>query len=133
MFKKDKPSVAFVGIVGVPAAYGGFETLVENLLKNPLFLTQSHFDVFVYCSSLKCRVKYPSYFSASLRYIPINPNGISSIFYDLCGMLFSAYKKDSVIILLGVSAGIFIPLFRIFTNIKFIINIDGVEWKRQKS
>lgn len=30
--KMTKPKYAVVGVVGVPANYGGFETLVENLV-----------------------------------------------------------------------------------------------------
>ena len=37
--------VSIIGTVGVPACYGGFETLVENLLDD------NEKDITVYCSS----------------------------------------------------------------------------------
>jgi glycosyltransferase involved in cell wall biosynthesis len=33
---------------------------------------------------------------------------------------------------LGVSGGILVPFIRIFTNKKIIVNIDGLEWRREK-
>jgi glycosyltransferase involved in cell wall biosynthesis len=37
-----------------------------------------------------------------------------------------------VIMALGVSGGIFFPIFRLFCRKKLIINVDGLEWKRPK-
>ena len=52
--KKDK--IAIVGTVGVPACYGGFETLVENLVKQDTIGIYS-----VFCSS-KSYKQRPDFF-----------------------------------------------------------------------
>lgn len=46
---KEK-KIAIIGIVGVPANYGGFETLAENLVKYH-DAASLHDPITVYCSS----------------------------------------------------------------------------------
>jgi len=121
-------NVSIIGTVGVPAAYGGFETLVENLLDYaasealPLQLT-------VYCSG---NAGISTYKGASLRYVNVGANGISSIVYDVISIFSSIWKNDSIIILLGVSGAIVLPLVRLISKVRIITNVDGVEWKRAK-
>lgn len=121
-------NVSIIGTVGVPAAYGGFETLVENLLdyaaceQLPLHLT-------VYCSG---KAGISTYKGASLRYVNVGANGISSILYDVISIFSAIRNNDSIIVLLGVSGAIAIPLVRLISKIRIITNVDGIEWKRAK-
>jgi glycosyltransferase involved in cell wall biosynthesis len=117
--------ISIIGIVGVPARYGGFETLVENLLD-----TKGEFVV--YCSSGSYENKIETYKSAKLVYLPLSANGISSIFYDSLAIIHSLVRGYNVLLLLGVSAGILIPLVRLFSGRRIVINVDGIEWKRAK-
>lgn len=117
--------VAVLGTVGVPACYGGFETLVDNLLDDDGEYT-------VYCSSKSYEDKLDTYKGARLVYLPFNANGVSSIFYDLISMLHAVVTGHKVLLTLGVSAGLFLPLLRIFTRRRLVTNIDGLEWKRDK-
>lgn len=120
--------ISIIGTAGVPANYGGFETLVENLIG------ETSYSIDVYCSSksYKPELRVAKYKNAKLRYVNINANGISSIFYDLVSMLFSIIVRSDVLLILGVSGCIFLPFIRLFTNAKIITNIDGLEWKRDK-
>ena len=118
--------VSIVGTVGVPACYGGFETLVENLLDH----NKADFLYIVYCSGKIYKKKLVTYKSAELRYINLNANGWSSIFYDFIGMLRSL-DTDTMLIL-GVSGSFFLPFIRYIYHGKIITNIDGLEWKRDK-
>ena len=96
-----KKSISIIGTVGIPAKYGGFETLVENLSsfhKDNLI----DYSLYVYCASKEYENKIPKYNDTNLRYIPIKPNGIQSIFYDLFSILHAVYKKDNFILILGV-------------------------------
>ncbi|WP_394200994.1 DUF1972 domain-containing protein [Marinagarivorans algicola] len=117
--------VAIIGTVGVPACYGGFETLVENILDGDGEYT-------VYCSSKSYDEKLATYKGANLVYLPINANGISSVFYDGLSMLHALIKGHKVILTLGVSAGLLLPFIRLFTRRKLVTNIDGLEWRRDK-
>lgn len=123
--------VAIIGTVGVPAIYGGFETLVENLIKchEALSLKES---LTVYCSSRSYPSKLKSFHSAHLRYVPLAANGFQSVAYDIFSMTSACWNRNEVILLLGVSGAIALPIFRFFSSAKFITNIDGIEWRRAK-
>lgn len=120
--------VSIVGSAGVPACYGGFETLVENLLDEK----DEDNLIRVYCSSKSYIEKPAKYKNAILHYIPLNANGAQSIPYDIWSLCHAAIKGSDNILLLGVSGAIFLPFIRLFTKAKIITNIDGLEWKRDK-
>ena len=123
--------VAILGAVGVPAGYGGFETLAENLVSyhaevdTPLELT-------VYCSSKGITAKPARYRQAVLRYVALDANGLQSIPYDMIGLLDAVRRGHNRVLLLGVSGAILLPLLKLFTRARIITNVDGIEWKREK-
>lgn len=118
--------LAIVGIVGVPANYGGFETFVDNLI------IDADADVTVYCSSISYSEKLDQYKGAKLVYIPLKANGIQSIFYDLVSMVHTLFTKPDTVLILGVSGCVFLPFYRFLSNSKIVTNIDGLDWKRDK-
>lgn len=119
--------LAIVGTVGVPANYGGFETLVENLLPN------GSLEIVVYCSEKSYKEKKQTYKGAKLYYIPLNANGIQSIPYDIWSIMHAALTGCTHILILGVSGALGIYIVKkIFPRIKILTNIDGLEWKRGK-
>ena len=121
--------VAIVGTQGVPAQYGGFETLVENLIGE----FKSHkVEYTVFCSGKDYKTKMKTYKGARLKYIPLlHANGIQSVLYDIVSLI-RCIKEYDTVLLLGVSGGIFIPVLRLFYNKKLIVNIDGREHTRAK-
>lgn len=126
-------TVAIIGTVGVPASYGGFETLAENLVRfrarEPKVRTT---QLSVYCSK-KNYTSWPDEFlGARLHYLPLRANGVSSIVYDLASIALAISRKTNAILLLGVSGAVGLPLVRLFTRCRIVTNIDGVEWKREK-
>lgn len=124
-----KTRIAIIGTVGLPANYGGFETLTEHLVEE----LSDTYDMTVYCSGKK----YPKnkrsthYKNAKLVYLPFDANGMQSIIYD-CISILHAIMRNDVLVILGVSGGIILPFVRLFTNVKIITSIDGIEWKREK-
>jgi glycosyltransferase involved in cell wall biosynthesis len=125
--KKDK--IAIIGTVGLPAKYGGFETLAEHLVTH----LSDQFDFTVYCSQKKYtkEERTKSYKGAKLKYIPLEANGIQSIPYDTISILHALFTSD-VLLILGVAGAWILPFVRLFSNKKIIISIDGIEWKRDK-
>lgn len=121
-------SFSIIGTVGVPACYGGFETLVENLLDD----NQTINKVTVYCSSKSYDEKTAYYKNARLHYIPLNANGAQSIPYDIISLFHAVLKGADNILLLGVSGAICLPLLKLFSKAKIVTNIDGLEWRRDK-
>lgn len=64
--------VSIIGTVGVPANYGGFESLVENIIGDN---SSKNIHYIIYCSSKNYSQKLLSYKNAKLKYIPLNANG----------------------------------------------------------
>lgn len=124
---KRKKRVAIIGTAGIPANYGGFETLAEYLVEN---LSQD-IDFIVYCSSTNYPVRHKFYKGAQLRYLPISANGKWSLVYDSLCVIHSLFYVDTLLIL-GVGGAFILPLVKLFSSKKIVTNIDGLEWKRNK-
>lgn len=120
--------IAIIGTVGVPANYGGFETLVEQLVRHN---NNDDLQYAVYCSKKSYTDERWVYHGAKTEYVGLNANGIQSILYDIVSLIKSTRKSD-VILILGVSGCAFLPVFRLFSKKKLVINIDGLEHRRDK-
>ena len=124
-----KKKIAIIGTVGLPAAYGGFETLTDHLVKQ----LGDHYDMTVYCS----KKKYPkeerkkTYGNARLKYTAFDAHGFQSFFYDSLSILNALFYADMLLIL-GVTGAWMLPFIKLFTNKKIIVSIDGIEWKKDK-
>ena len=118
--------ISIIGTVGVPACYGGFESLVENMLD----YTPEDVEYTIFCTSKKYETKLESYKGANLLYLDLNANGKDSIMYDYKSMKMSL--DSDIMLILGVSGCMFLPFIRRKFKGKIITNIDGLEWKRDK-
>lgn len=121
--------VAIIGTQGVPARYGGFETLVENIIGEN---ASQGITYTVFCSSKDMPERLTTYKGAALRYVPLRANGVQSIPYDIWSMIKVIGKGYDAIVVLGTSGCIFLPVFRMFCRKKLIVNIDGLEHRRAK-
>lgn len=120
--------LAIVGIVGLPARYGGFETLADHLVRR----LGRRYRMLVYCSSRGLADRPTHYRDAQLHYIGFDANGWQSIFYDAVALL-QAPRQASTLLVLGVSGCVMLPLVRLLApRTRIVTNIDGLEWKRQK-
>lgn len=122
--------VAVIGTVGVPACYGGFESLVDNLLD----FTPQNVEYTVFCSAKKYEKRLETYKGAHLVYLEKDANGKDSILYDFESMKMALKPPvcADVLLVLGVSGCIFLPYIRRIFKGKIITNIDGLEWRREK-
>ncbi len=128
MQKNNPKKIAIIGSVGIPANYGGFETLTEFLTRH---ISES-FDTTVYCSgSHYKKPRLTIYNKARLKFVPLKANGIQSIPYDMLSILW-AFPVTDVFLILGVAGSFTFPLIRIFSKKRIIVNIDGLEHKRAK-
>jgi len=125
--KSKIKKIAVIGTAGIPANYGGFETLAENLVTK----LDGVYDFTVYCSKKNYSSKPKKYLRSKLVYLPFSANGKSSIIYDTLSIIHSLFYAD-VLLILGVSSAFVLPLVKFFTRKKIIVNIDGLEWKRDK-
>lgn len=122
--------IAILGTVGIPARYGGFETLAENLARFHAETGRSE-ALSVYCS----RPAYPDrperFGEAELRYSRFRANGASSVIYDALTLRDAIRRGTDVALMLGVSGAIALPaLDRGHTRI--VTHVDGLEWRRGK-
>jgi len=121
--------IAILGIRGVPARHGGFETFAENFC---LYLIEKGWKVTVYCQVVGDGDFYEDEWNGVQRvHIPVKKEGaIGTIIFDLLSTL-HACKKRTPVLTLGYNTAIFNILYKIY-RIKNIINMDGIEWKRGK-
>lgn len=121
--------VAIIGTQGVPAKYGGFETLVENIIGENC---SKEVEYTVFCSGKDYEVRRETYKGVKLVYVPIfHANGMQSTPYDILSMMKCVRGYDTVVVL-GVSGCIFLPVFRLLFRKRLVINIDGLEHRRDK-
>ncbi len=118
-------NIAIIGTNGLPAKYGGFETLVEYLVK---YLAKDY-DLTIFCSSKTNKIQLKEINGCKLEYINLKANGWQSVLYDFIS-IYKSRNFDKVIIL-GASGGLFMPLLFKYKN-KFILNFGGLDWKRSK-
>jgi glycosyltransferase involved in cell wall biosynthesis len=121
--------IAMVGTRGVPAAYSGFETCVEQV--GSRLVTRGH-QVTVYCRSHHIRYAHPTYRGMRLIRLPTIQNKyldtIAHTFLSLLHALFQPY--DAVLMfIVGNSSLAWIPRLR---GQKVVLNVDGLDWKRKK-
>ena len=119
--------IAIIGIVGLPASYGGFETLVENLVMD------ASLDATVYCSGPHYKSKPSKFKSSRLVYLPISANGPMSVLYDIWALLHAIANGHRQLLILGISGAVILPVIKFFSpSIHIVTNIDGIEWRRDK-
>lgn len=126
---EKKLRLALVGTNGIPANYGGAETLFENLTRE----LSSRYDITVYCSNRQDKEKNgDSYLGARLVYLPMSANGWQGTFYDLFS-LFHALRHSDIIYVFGFGTGFIMPLLRLLgCKKKIIYNHGGLnEWERE--
>jgi hypothetical protein len=128
-FLRFKFSLSVIGIVGLPANYGGFETLAENLVKR----ISLEYNLEVYCSASNYSIKPKFYNDVILHYIPFKANGFQSLIYDCISTLHACFiRKSNYLLVLGVSGAYIFPIIRLFTDAKIVVNVDGIESRRAK-
>jgi len=118
-----------LGIRGIPANHGGFETFAEAY---SLYLVDRGWDITVYCQEEGKGKVYESIWNNINRvHIPVSKEGpLGTIIFDFKCVIHSL-KKPGLILSLGYNTAIFNILFPLFKRPN-IINMDGIEWKRGK-
>lgn len=123
--------LSIIGTVGLPATYGGFETLAEQLT---LRLSGQR-SIQVFCTGKRHpdKLTRPQTASgATLTYVEWDANGWQSMPYDFVS-LWRAARHTKTILVLGVSGCLLLPLVRLlWPQTRIVTNVDGLEWRREK-
>lgn len=122
-------SLTILGIRGVPAAHGGFETFAEQLA---LYLMVCGWRVTVYCQEEGRGAMYQSQWRGIHRiHIPVTGTGaLSTIKFDWHAARHAA-RKSGLCLTLGYNTAIFNLWQRVKGQVN-LFNMDGLEWQRQK-
>ncbi len=121
--------IAMIGTRGIPAAYSGFETCVEELGSR---LVERGHQVTVYCRSHHIRYSEPTYRGMRLVRLPTIPNKyLDTIVHTFLSLLHALSQPYDVVLMfiVGNSPLAWIPRLR---GQKVVLNVDGLDWKRQK-
>lgn len=114
-----KKKVALIGTNGIPAHYGGIETLAEYLARD----LNEDYDLYCYCSKTPKEMQRESYRNTKLIYLPLKANGWQSILFDGWSILRSLRKHD-VLVILGCSCPYVMP-FKSLTKKGVVYNSIG--------
>ncbi len=115
----EKKKVALIGTNGIPAHYGGIETLAEYLARD----LNDDYDLYCYCSKTPKEKQIASYRNTHLFYSRWKANGWQAIIYDGLTILRSLRKHD-VLVILGCSCPFVMP-FKALTKKKVVYNAIG--------
>ncbi len=118
-----------LGTRGVPAMHGGFETFAEKL---SLYLVNRGWQVFVYCQEHGDGQIYETIWNGVNRiHVPVEQKGaLGSIIFDWKASK-NALNMAGIFLTLGYNTASFQILQR-FGKQTNIINMDGIEWRRDK-
>jgi glycosyltransferase involved in cell wall biosynthesis len=124
-------NLTILGIRGIPAQHGGFETFAEELAT---YLACRDWEVYVYCQEDVNRrnINTDKWNGVNRVTIPISLNGpIGTIWFDFLSTLHAIRTKRRNTLVLGYNTALFCLLLR-FAGCRVVINMDGIEWKRNK-
>jgi glycosyltransferase involved in cell wall biosynthesis len=121
--------IRILGTRGVPAAHGGFETFAEHLAP---YLVERGWQVTVYCQEDGTGPLFEDEWRGVRRVrMPVATGGAAcTIVFDWKSTLHAAGEKG-LLLTLGYNTAMFCVLYRLRGQ-KNVINMDGVEWRRQK-
>ena len=123
------PALRILGIRGVPAAHGGFETFAEYLA---LYLVKKGWKVTVYCQiDGTGPITEDTWEGVHRINIPVDRAGpAGTIQFDWIATR-HAQKAGEPCLTLGYNTAIFCTLLRM-ARLPNVINMDGIEWQRAK-
>lgn len=122
-------TLRILGTRGVPASHGGFETFAERLA---LYLVGRGWRVVVYCQTQGSGpITTDSWRGIERRNVPVADGGPKgTIVFDWKATC-DAAREGQLCLTLGYNTAVFCLLLRL-RQVPNVINMDGIEWRRQK-
>lgn len=124
-------TISFIGSAGIPNRYGGFESFLEHCAPT---IAARGIPVIVTCDARLYPERDPDFRGVHREFLSVPANGAASVVHDAVAFL-RVFTRSDQIVVLGVSGGLWFPLFRLLCGItgkRLIVNVDGVEWRRTK-
>jgi glycosyltransferase involved in cell wall biosynthesis len=130
---RKRPALLILGIRGIPAAHGGFETFAEYFA---LYMNAKGWDVTVYCQEdVEKKSKMPLRIDSwrGIRRVHIQNdirNAAGTMAFDWASIR-HAMREPGLPLILGYNTALFMVSLRLFGR-PVLMNMDGIEWKRAK-
>ena len=122
--------IAFIGLRGIPANYGGFETFAEELA--PRLVDRGH-QVTVYGRSNNIDYAAPFYKGVRIKVLPtISHKYLDTLVHTLLASVHCSLKGGYDVILMVNAANAPFAIFPRIARIPVALNVDGIERLRKK-
>lgn len=123
-------TLSIMGVRGIPAQHGGFETFTERLAP---YLTERGWTVTVYCQETdRLPVRESRWGTLRRVHIGVGPDTpLSTMRFDWLCIAHAVRDKPSLVLTLGYNTAAFGLRLRA-AGIPNVLNMDGIEWSRQK-
>lgn len=122
-----RPSVALLGSRGIPARYGGYETLMEEL---SVRLVERGFDVTVYCRSHSTPRSLASYRGVKLVVLPtVRSKHLDTPVHTFLSCWHARGQGFDAALVVNSANALFLPLLG---GIPHALHVDGIERRRAK-
>ena len=128
--KSASKTISIMGIRGLPAQHGGFETFAERLAP---YLLAAGWEVTVYCQEDERRATCESFWNGVRRvHVGVGSDtAANTIRFDWACISHALRERPSVVLTLGYNTAVFGLRLRA-AGIPNVMNMDGIEWMRQK-
>lgn len=123
-----RTSVAIIGIRGLGVVYSGFETFVNELVRNA---KKGNIHYYLFARSLYQKKGRKSKDYKTITLPTINNKYLETPFYALLATVKSLFIDLDSVLYLGVANTPFLFLQKLRKR-KIIVNVDGVDWKRKR-
>lgn len=122
-------NIAIMGIRGIPANYGGFETFAEHLSTR---LVERGHEVTVYGRSNIIEYSEEYFRGVKIKLLPtISHKYLDTVAHTFICSMYSFFKKYDVVFVCNSANAVFTIIPRLMGK-PVVLNVDGLEWKRQK-
>ncbi|MCZ6508287.1 MAG: DUF1972 domain-containing protein [Acidobacteria bacterium] len=121
--------IALLGGRGVPASYGGYETLTDELGRR---LVERGFEVTVYCRSHYTDRRLTQHRGMHLVVLPtVKSKYLDTPLHTLLSVLHAASQPFDAALVVNSANAMFVPLLQA-NGIPTALNVDGIEKRRAK-
>ena len=122
-------SVALIGSRGIPANYGGYETLMEELATR---LAERGFAVTVYCRSHSTPRTLKTYRGVRLVVLPtIRTKYLDTPVHTFLSCLHAAREPFDAVLVVNSANALFLPILAV-GGAPVALHVDGIEKRRAK-
>lgn len=130
MDPQDKLKIAMIGTRGLPANYGGVETVVDVLSRE---LVRRGHDVTVFCRSEDYATQPPVIDGVKLIYLPASDSpGVGAMLHAFRASIYSIGRGFDVIHFHALGPGLMSLVSRAFSRATVVVTVHGRDDKRDK-